>query len=280
MPNFSKNIRMKKNIISILFLLSVLAVFSQKNEFKYLCKFKCAFQRDSLNPQSKFTDIMYLNIFLNYSEYYSFLRQTGLKNMYSDMTGGVPLQNASKDRSRYYDKNESEVLTYDFKTKNLKVVDMLTSSTFCYEEKHQEPLWDIKQDTMSILNQLCQKAITTYKGRSYIAWFTNAIPYNIGPWQFTGLPGLILKVTDTQNQFEFECIELINSPKIENPIFFMYNDCKKTITKNRLKDLKKLKATDYMEFARQTMGVSVTDQKTGLEIKKPIKPYNPLDLTN
>ena len=68
--------------------------------------------------------------------------------------------------------------------------------------------WTITPDTAVFFNYPCQKATLQFRGRNYEAWFTLQIPINDGPWKFFGLPGLILKVKDTENQFDFECIGL------------------------------------------------------------------------
>ena len=65
-------------------------------------------------------------------------------------------------------------------------------------------------DTSTVLNYLCQKASATFRGRTYVTWFTLDIPINDGPWKFYGLPGMILKVQDTEGQFCWEVIGLQN----------------------------------------------------------------------
>ncbi len=72
------------------------------------------------------------------------------------------------------------------------------------EQKLVEMLnWDILNDTDTILGYVTRKAQVHYAGRDYIAWFTEDIPINDGPWKFWGLPGLILKVADAQNLFQW-----------------------------------------------------------------------------
>lgn len=68
------------------------------------------------------------------------------------------------------------------------------------EEKH---LWNWKmyKETKQIKGYKCQKATIQFRGRSYIAWFTNEIPTSFGPWKFQGLSGLILEIYDTDNYF-------------------------------------------------------------------------------
>ena len=72
--------------------------------------------------------------------------------------------------------------------------------------------WEIGFETDTILNLVCHKATTNYGGRNYIAWFTPEIPISDGPYVFKGLPGLILRVYDFENQYEFLC-HGINSNK-------------------------------------------------------------------
>ena len=74
--------------------------------------------------------------------------------------------------------------------------------------------WTIEPDTAVFFDYPCQKASLRFRGRDYEAWFSSQIPINDGPWKFFGLPGLILKVKDSEGQFDFECIglEYLNTP--------------------------------------------------------------------
>ncbi|WP_286833662.1 MULTISPECIES: GLPGLI family protein [unclassified Proteiniphilum] len=63
--------------------------------------------------------------------------------------------------------------------------------------------WSIEGDTCRILDYLCQKAITEFRGRTYEAYFTMDIPINEGPWKLYGLPGLILEANTTDGLFRF-----------------------------------------------------------------------------
>lgn len=68
--------------------------------------------------------------------------------------------------------------------------------------------WKIMDETAVVLDYTCQKATAHFRGRDYEAWFSSEIPVNDGPWKFFGLPGMILRVNDTEGLIAFECIGL------------------------------------------------------------------------
>lgn len=71
----------------------------------------------------------------------------------------------------------------------------------------EDPLhWELKDDTIHYAEFICQRADLFYGGRKWIAWFTNDIPISDGPYKFNGLPGLIVKISDDKNHWNFELI--------------------------------------------------------------------------
>ena len=88
--------------------------------------------------------------------------------------------------------------------------------TFLVRETISPQEWTILPDTMTILNYLCFKATTEFRGRRYIAWFAPDIPINEGPWKIYGLPGLILRLEDEDGLFVHEAIGLTSH--FETPI--------------------------------------------------------------
>lgn len=96
--------------------------------------------------------------------------------------------------------------------------------------------WNISTDTLTVLGYICQKATTEFRGRNYEAWFSPDIPVNDGPWKFYGLPGLIMKVSDSENLFSFELIGLEN---LNNPVDITM--AQEDYMKASIKDLEKLK---------------------------------------
>lgn len=63
--------------------------------------------------------------------------------------------------------------------------------------------WKISDETKKIENYNCQKATLDYAGRLWEAWFTTDIALQEGPFIFSGLPGLIIYMKDSKNNYEF-----------------------------------------------------------------------------
>ena len=76
--------------------------------------------------------------------------------------------------------------------------------------------WHIQTETKAIAGRKCQKATCSLGGRNYIAWFCAELPYAIGPYKFTGLPGVIFEIVSTDGfvKYTFAGIEIKKNPLI------------------------------------------------------------------
>jgi GLPGLI family protein len=80
--------------------------------------------------------------------------------------------------------------------------------------------WKLENSNDTVIaGYRCHKAFTSFAGREYIAWFTLEIPISEGPYKFNGLPGLIIKISDTRNEHRFT---LTSAKKLKyiQPIIF------------------------------------------------------------
>lgn len=68
-------------------------------------------------------------------------------------------------------------------------------------ETNDEMKWKIEKETKILANFKLQRATTNFGGRKWTAWFTTDIPISEGPYKFRGLPGLILFLEDTKQNF-------------------------------------------------------------------------------
>lgn len=152
---------------------------------------------------------------------------------------------------------------------------------FYYTEKLPKFNWDILTDTVTILNYKCQKAITTFRGRTYFAWFCNQIPINSGPYKFCGLPGLIMRIGDTGNNYIYDFIGIENLfPK---RMFELNTNGSIRTTREKFFHLQKYSFDNPWESLRNN-GVTVSSTQTNSGEQKPIigfqsgLPYNPIEL--
>jgi GLPGLI family protein len=136
-----------------------------------------------------------------------------------------------------------------------------------YTEDIPVQKWEIGQELAVIAGCLCRQAVCRFRGRDYVAWFTSEIPVDNGPWKFGGLPGLILKVYDSDKLYVYECVKI---ERLDQPF---------PIRKQGL---------DYKAIDRSEYRKLVTDINTDFtELSgsprysdKPIEavPYHPLEL--
>lgn len=95
-------------------------------------------------------------------------------------------------------------------------------------EKENEKLeWEITTESKKIDGYLCYKAIYLMKfvnrrgmntSIPIVAWFAPSLPYSYGPKYFTGLPGLILELTDRKVTFLASSIIILKDEEL--PIDF------------------------------------------------------------
>ena len=94
--------------------------------------------------------------------------------------------------------------------KDLSVINRVPFSNTIYEYSEKCPTfkWQITNETDTVLGYLCKKATTKFAGRKYIAYYTEDLPVPYGPYKFGGLPGLILEIYDTDEEFGWICKDM------------------------------------------------------------------------
>ena len=79
----------------------------------------------------------------------------------------------------------------------------MTPIQLAYNEKPNFA-WKISNEKQKIGEYNAQKATTDFGGRKWTAWFSNDIILQDGPYKFSGLPGLIVKVSDDGGNYTWE----------------------------------------------------------------------------
>jgi GLPGLI family protein len=63
--------------------------------------------------------------------------------------------------------------------------------------------WKILNEKEKIGAYNAQKATTDFGGRKWTAWFSTELPFQDGPYKFSGLPGLIVKIEDEDKSYSW-----------------------------------------------------------------------------
>lgn len=94
--------------------------------------------------------------------------------------------------------------------------------------------WKILNVHDSLNRMKLRKAETQFRGRKYIAWYTNEIPASAGPYKFSGLPGLIVKLYDTKYEIEYSMISFRHFKK-NKTLTLAYEQNGPSVSKNEYK---------------------------------------------
>lgn len=124
---------------------------------------------------------------------------------------------------KYYFLPRNLYLTTIFKNhpKNkITVTDEMVANDFIYTQDKTSLNWSLVDDTLTVCGYACNKAICTYGGREWTAWYAPELSISDGPWKLYGLPGLILKAQDSTLTHTFEAINIRNS---DRPIYISKN---------------------------------------------------------
>lgn len=239
-------------------------------EFKHL--------RDTVKPSVFYEEEMGLFFNNNTSMYTSYTKlkqnavmQAQLKNV--DITGNYEINLGVRKPYTLED-----IFITD-NSGNRYLNNFFRGNNFLITEPIEKITWVITKESKKILEFSCQKATCHYKGRDYIAWFTNSIPQSLGPWKLHGLPGLILEAYDLKQQVVFSCktVDL----KVTNPIDIKLPS---SITKTTKTDYDKMVKAYQESIKNGDIGSSLDDvsikQIGGFtKTKTPIKINNPLELS-
>ena len=128
----------------------------------------------------------------------------------ADRNGGVDIDSNSLPKAKYplvYIKENGK--KYSFKT--------IDGDSYKFSDEIKMT-WKVLKESKKIKNWNCQKAETEYSGRKWTAWFTTDLLFPEGPYKFSGLPGLIVEISDEKNDFHF-ALEAIykNAEKVYLP---------------------------------------------------------------
>jgi GLPGLI family protein len=201
-----------------LFIISLL-IFSYKfilgQDYQYLITYDYAFQRDSTNINSVYTQKMFLfysptkSLFTSESRYKRDSILLNANGRRSDVNGSVSVKvsdapsfvrNLPLDWAFFQiEKNFQDSLFYYHEVTLAKFKCQYDGTAISYQL--------VKQDS-SIAGYTCSKATASLGGRNFVLWYTKEIPIPDGPYKFAGLPGLVLLAYDTEREHIFSVLSI------------------------------------------------------------------------
>lgn len=119
--------------------------------------------------------------------------------------------------------------------------------------------WEIESEKEKFLGFDVQKATCTYKGRNYIAWFSPQIPLPDGPYIFSGLPGLILKIHDDKMDYSYEATTVQIGVPQEQIHFHLFSNPIK-VTKAEFQALKKSAQENVLATIESNPNISMSEE--------------------
>ena len=240
-------------------------------------KFKCAYQFKFLKDSIKMIygdDLNIIQIGDNFTKSYCY--QTFFQDSLWSINKKIHINPTefrdaiSSNNTTYLKEHTYGVFSFyiykDYRKEKMTVSDQISYHRFTYDDELKPQDWIIMEDTTTILGYSCQKAKCSYRGRDWKAWFAPDIPINEGPWKFYGLPGLIMKLEDTESHYSFEVKDLqrVNEP--------MYMAVRKSARKiDRISFLKLL-----MNRTGNNLG-AMDLAKVGIAVSGTVKHYDHIE---
>ena len=88
--------------------------------------------------------------------------------------------------------------------------------------------WDLLEGDKLILGFPCKKSSVSFGGRRWVAWYTQEMAIQNGPYKFQGLPGLILEISSEDGDYEFIAKSIVKTkedvPQYTNVTWFKNED--------------------------------------------------------
>jgi len=184
---------------------------SLQGYFKYEINYISIFQPDSTDKSSIKSEnvVLYIGNDQSFYTFSKLLLEDSLMK-YADRNP-VNLVAFGEQLKSYAVKDNIFILKNISETKTIQnIIGINPPRCYTYTEGAVLFNWEILSDTMSINGLACQKATTHFGNRIWEAWFCPSIPISEGPYKFRGLPGLIVKINDIQNYWNFELSGFVN----------------------------------------------------------------------
>ncbi|RYG12432.1 MAG: GLPGLI family protein [Chitinophagaceae bacterium] len=197
---------MKSVVLSLLTLLIANNVFAQKAT-PVLARVTYIYTNeiDTLKNGKPKTENMMLFLGKDASLYVSYSKIRAAINLDQKVRSIMPNTNKTTiklDVSALDQANQTSYFAYPAANKYY-IKETVDAQDFLIEEPEPKLNWKITKDTASFSGIGCQKAITNFEGKTWIAWFAPSLPFSSGPYKFHNLPGLVVEAYDEAKKITY-----------------------------------------------------------------------------
>ena len=165
-------------------------------------------------------------------------------------------------------------LLFDRSKGRLDAYDKVFIDPYHYSEAIPSLQWRLEKGDSTVLGYPCHKATTRFRGRDYVAWYTEEIAYPYGPYKFGGLPGLITCIYDTQCEYIYTLVGFEQAPSAdyiyERALIHWLFETKREVFARLLRQ--------YHEQPTLFKSDLVQPASRRRRILRPPKPYHPIEL--
>lgn len=262
---------MKKIFVIILFIFSI-SFAQQSLDLEYQAQYKLVFKDNKKSEETRVN-----NFILLFNSKESFFKNTSLYVKDSLVKSGK-LKKTGDIQKDYatFEKYVPDLPFIIYRKSNL--IQFSNEIPFGGEFKYQETVtfkWIITKETKVINGVKCIKATTSKWGRNWIAYYSPKYPMPFGPYKFYGLPGLIFKVSDQDNEYNFELFKY-KTRKVKNFSVNNYPSAK-LVTKSNYNKIRKQVAL-HPNFIDGEKDPKMKKQMLKFSEEQE-KNYNPIELT-
>ena len=230
-----------------------------------------AFNATDIKDEKTYIDLGWLQVGKNYTKYASYFMHVSdstykPKLIHSGAASGYPRQlNGGKFPDAWSEYQYDELFIKDGQLTEYAVMSVYLDNACCYyTEDYPMQQWKLTDERQTIHGYDCQKATCSWRGRDYTAWFTTEIPVSRGPWKFGGLPGLIVKIYDMKEEYNFELVKL---EQMKRPIVqYNFSKFRKTSREQMLQLQKRINVNWLRPISAESASYL------------PDHPYSPMEL--
>jgi GLPGLI family protein len=186
----------------IFFMLLICSLFqSQSKQFLY----EYRFIPDSTENKQVMSEIMILDIDQKRSLFFGQEMYRSDSTMLSDSKKGILSMPPDKQMI------SEQIIKYP-NSAQMDYVKLVSYQKYVVSQEVKLP-WKLISEFKTILDHKVQKAKVSFGGRAWTAWFAKDIPFQDGPYKFSGLPGLILELEDETKSHHYILKGIRDHPK-------------------------------------------------------------------